>query len=599
MNFLIRKSLFISLSLFIYAQSVSASETESLIKWQGWSNEAFETAKKENKNVILYLEAVWCHWCHVIDQNTYGKKEIADLVNANYIPIRVDQDSRPDLSARYINWGWPATIFFNSKGEEILKKAGYIPPEEMKQILIDLKKDPTPRKDYSVKYSIPEKSALSPELKKALSIRYEKALDREKGGLDTATRNLDPDSIEYALYKAANGSEKDALWVNSTLLANLKLFDPEWGGVYQYSTHRGWDNAHYEKIMISQERNMRLYAQAYKVFNDSAYLHAAKEVARYIQNFLTSPEGAFYTSQDADLVKGTKGIEYFKLSDKERRAKGIPAVDKNIYSRENGMMIRSLAILYGISNEKSYLDSATKAAQWIIDHRTKGRSGGYFHGDNDAGGPYLSDSLSMGHAFLELYAVSGEKAWLYKAQNTANFIVSNFVIGELEGNRPGFYSSADNEGVFQEPRRDLNENIQAARFLNLLSHYIGDPKFKTAALHAMKFLAIPEVAKRTLTEPGILLADHELATDPLHLTVVGPKQDPKTEELHAFARSYPINYKRVDLWDKSEGPMINPDVQYPSLAKPAAFVCTENKCSLPLFTTKSLESTIKRLTKAE
>src|SRR5205807_10368506 len=114
------------------------------IAWQPWSEEAFEQAKREKKFILLDLEAVWCHWCHVMDETTYKTPEVIALIQSKYIPVRVDQDSRPDLSNRYEDYGWPATVVFGPDGGEIVKRRGYLPPKAMASMLQAIIDDPTP-----------------------------------------------------------------------------------------------------------------------------------------------------------------------------------------------------------------------------------------------------------------------------------------------------------------------------------------------------------------------------------------------------------------------------------------------------------------------
>ena len=112
-----------------------------------------------------------------------------------------------------------------------------------------------------------------------------------------------------------------------TLGAQRNLIDPVWGGVYQYSTDGDWVHPHYEKLIQFQAENLRIYAAAYARWNEPEYLENAKKIRDYIKHFLTSPEGVFYTSQDADLVPGEHSGEYFALDDAERRKLGIPRID--------------------------------------------------------------------------------------------------------------------------------------------------------------------------------------------------------------------------------------------------------------------------------
>jgi len=132
-----------------------------------------------------------------------------------------------------------------------------------------------------------------------------------------------------------------------------------------------------------------------------------------------------------------------------------------------------------------------------------------------------------------------------------------------------------------------------ARFSNMLYRYSGKAEFKNMADSAMRYLATPEIAnKRRYLVAGVLLADKELASDPVHITVVGAKADPQAQLLFAEALRYPVSYKRVEWWDPAEGPMPNPEVEYPQLPKAAAFGCAGSRCSLPIYKPENIGKTI-------
>ena len=136
-----------------------------------------------------------------------------------------------------------------------------------------------------------------------------------------------------------------------------------------------------------------------------------------------------------------------------------------------------------------------------------------------------------------------------------------------------------------------------ARFANLLARYTGNDEYRKHAEYAMRFLVTKEVALKRRSEAGILIADAELAVSPAHLTIVGAKTDPAAQALFASAQGHPEGYKRIEWWDRTEGPMPNPDVQYPELPRAAAYVCAQNRCSLPVFTGDELLALAQRLSK--
>ncbi len=549
------------------------------IDWQPWSDSVFERARTENRFVLLDLEAVWCHWCHVMERETYHDPAVVKLIKRHYIAVKVDQDARPDLSRRYEDYGWPATIVFGPEGKEIVKRSGYIPPGRFEKLLQAIVADPSP-----VKYRDSEpvrQYASSPLLAEGLRQTLRKQIvdshDFSIGGLKQQQKFMDRDTVEYALMQSRNGDAQARRVAAQTLDGSLNLIDPVWGGVYQYSDSRDWKHPHFEKIMFVQADYMRMYSAAYLALDDARYLDAARDIYRYVSAFLLSPEGAFYVSQDADLVKGRHSDDYFALPDSARRKLGTPAIDKHLYARENGWIIQGLASLYAAQGDEQVLARAVTAARWALKSRALA-GGGFRHDQRDAAGPYLEDTLAMGRGFLALYQVTGEREWLRQAESAAQFIRAGFG----KGAPAGFVTSAVGKGVL-EPLPQTDENIMMARFANALAHYSGNQEYRDDAERAMRFLVTPEVALRRRTEAGILTADLELSSDPVHFTVVGAKDDPAAKALFRSAQRYAGTYKRVEWWDRAEGPMPNADVQYPELSAAAAYVCTNKRCSLPVF----------------
>src|SRR5438105_9247131 len=107
----------------------TAAKTAEKLQWVSWSDDVFKQAKAEHRFVLLDLEAVWCHWCHVMDETTYRDPTVAKLLGERFIAIKVDQDANPDLSVRYERYGWPGTIVLDGEGVEIVKRRGYFPPQ--------------------------------------------------------------------------------------------------------------------------------------------------------------------------------------------------------------------------------------------------------------------------------------------------------------------------------------------------------------------------------------------------------------------------------------------------------------------------------------
>ena len=142
-------------------------------------SKVFAEARAQHRFVLLDLEAVWCHWCHVMDEQTYSDPQVIALMNQRYLAAKVDQDSDPDLSNRYGDYGWPATIVFAADGSEIIKHQGYMPPANMVSLLQAIITDPSPGPSVSALTPVRsgKRADLSPNLRRELVSVYLKGYD--------------------------------------------------------------------------------------------------------------------------------------------------------------------------------------------------------------------------------------------------------------------------------------------------------------------------------------------------------------------------------------------------------------------------------------
>jgi uncharacterized protein YyaL (SSP411 family) len=199
----------------------------------------------------------------------------------------------------------------------------------------------------------------------------------------------------------------------------------------------------------------------------------------------------------------------------------------------------------------------------------------------------------MGQAFLDLYAATGNRDWLASAAKAGDFVAT------FRDEAGGFVTSKTSEGktgVLAKPAKLMDDQIQVARFMNLLNRYYGNAAYQEQASHAMRYLASAS-AEMMRPLPGVLLADEELAVEPTHMTIVGHKDEPRAQSLHALARALPARYKRLEWLDLREGKLPNPDVEYPDLGEPAAFACSNHICSYPSFNAEELQATVKQMAK--
>jgi uncharacterized protein YyaL (SSP411 family) len=585
----------------IVAATGCATAPPRPVAWRDFSPETFTAAREQKKLVLLDLGTGWCHWCHVMEETTYADPAVRRLLDQHYVSAKADADSRLDLANRYEQYGWPATILFAADGTELVKLRGYVEPKQMAAMLQACVDDPTPgpsaRAAREVAFSTT--SALPAALASDLRSMHVANYDETHAGYGTVQKYLPEWVIEWDLELARRGDADAAKRARATLAANRKLIDPAWGGVYQYSHGGDWDHPHFEKVMSFQSLDLRLYSQAYELWHDPADAKTAQDVHRYLTSFLRGPDGAFFTSQDADLVDGEHGGEYFALDDSGRRKLGMPRIDRNVYARENGWAIEGLAVLFEATGDATALEQAQAAARAILATR-RAPDGAFRHGERDTEAAYLGDTLAMGIALLELHQCTGARDWLDAAVAAGDAIEKQFgptsagLSGAVaDANAAGYPTSLprpDPTGAL--PGRQRDENLSVARFANRLHAATGEARFLAMRDRALRFVVTPEIA-REFPPAGVLLVATEAASDPLHVVVVAPRDDAAADDLFALALAAPTRHKLVQRWSPKEDPPLAGGATYPELDRAAAYVCTATSCSPPVFDALALGKLLK------
>ncbi|CAN5779041.1 hypothetical protein BH11PSE3_BH11PSE3_10100 [soil metagenome] len=577
----------LGLVLLFFAPSApfvtSARGETPTLAWQTWQPSLFDQAAREDKYILLHMAAVWCHWCHVMERTTYRDPAIQQRLAEKFIAVRVDQDSDPALSYRYESWGWPATIVLDKDGNEIFKRRGYIPPDLFARLLAAVVEDPSALPTYGREtMADPDAVALSAERRARTEALLLHSYDTVNGGFGDTHRFIQGDTLEWTLERSRTlqRNTDPATWraiSAHTLSGARRLIDPVWGGMFQYSDKIDWSGPHYEKLLNIQRDAMRAYVLAWQIGRDPAELQAARDIARWLMDFMRAPDGAFHTSQDAD-AGAVPGDAFYARSDSERRAGPQPSIDRHSYARENGWAIASLASLYDVTDDRTLIDAATLAFDWTLAHR-RAPNGGFGHGRASDDDTHLGDTLAMAEAALALYRSTAQRHYLALAVELGEVIVRDH--RDPEGGFMVRQPDPAAKGVLGKPVKQLDENVATVRLLNLLARQTTKPAFKEAAEHGMRYLV--SLAEADLIVPGTLLADRELAREPAHVTIVGAKDDPAARALYEAARTYPTRYLRIEWLDRREGPLPVADVEYPEMPEAAAFACANGACSAPVF----------------
>ncbi len=469
------------------------------VVFQSWSPALFARAQAEHRFVLLDLAAVWCHWCHVMEETTYRDPHVVALLDQRFVAVRADQDADPDLSRRYEDWGWPATIVFAPDGSEIVKRRGYLPPAAMASLLQAIVDDPSPGPSVQpeVDWAPSTRTRLGATAKQTLERHFVDLYDERYGGWGSIHKFVDAEPLAYAL-----AEPRYRPWARKTLDAALALVDPVAGGMFQYSDAVDWRSPHYEKIMSVQAQAIELYVAAYARWHDPKQLQAARDIARYLLDTLSGDDvgGAFYTSQDADVDPTMPGKAYYALDAAGRATHAAPRIDKHVYPRENGWAIAALVSLFTATHDARYRDRALAAAEWI-ERRRRLPSGGYRHGDGDRAGPYLGDTLAMARAQWRLATLDPSGPWHDRAVASLRFIDATF--RDASAGYDSAPVAAGAGGVFRRAARLVDENIEVAR----LAQALQQPDMVAQAMH---MLTSPTLLEVRPFSPTLLVLDREL-----------------------------------------------------------------------------------------
>ena len=319
------------------------------IYWHEWGEEAFATARRENKPILLDIGAVWCHWCHVMDRESYDDPEIAQLVNERFVAVKVDRDERPDIDSRYQvavssisgQGGWPLTAFLTPDGKPFYGGT-YFPPNDhygrpsFKRVLLAISDAYREKNGEVVEQARMVESALSnaesfagrsgefsPKVIDQIVESAMKMFDPRNGGFGTAPKFPHPAALDLLMDQYVyTGDEKlrDAVVTSLEKMAHGGVYDQLAGGFHRYSVDERWVVPHFEKMCYDNSELLKNYVHAYQVTGSEFFAEIARDIVRWMDEWLSDREhGGFYASQDADYSMDDDG-DYFTWTLEEAKA---------------------------------------------------------------------------------------------------------------------------------------------------------------------------------------------------------------------------------------------------------------------------------------
>jgi uncharacterized protein len=329
-------------SLARASSSYLRSAMHQPIRWHEWGEAAFAAAQRENKPILLDIGAVWCHWCHVMDRESYDNPEIAAIINEKFISIKVDRDERPDIDSRYQlavssmtgQGGWPLTAFLTPQGKPFYGGT-YFPPDDhygrpsFRRVLTAIanayaeKKDDVFDQANMVEAAIArgENAAESsgaekfdPALIREIVESALKMFDPSNGGFGHSPKFPHPSIIDLLIDQYGRSGDEEIQRVFTTTLEKMArggVYDQLAGGFHRYSVDERWVVPHFEKMSYDNSELLKNYVHAFQATRSEFFADVARDIIRWMDEWLSDRErGGFYASQDADYSMDDDG-DYF------------------------------------------------------------------------------------------------------------------------------------------------------------------------------------------------------------------------------------------------------------------------------------------------
>ena len=294
------------------------------VDWYSWGEEAFARARQENKPIFLSVGYSTCHWCHVMEHESFENPEIAKVLNRGFVCIKLDREERPDVDALYMSFvqattgsgGWPMTVWLTPELKPFLGGT-YFPPEQLKQLIkrvteawqkdherILTSSDSILRK-LQKRAEAPEREGKPPGLSLLNDCYTElsSSYDAQHGGFGGAPKFPRPVSLNFLLryyHQTGNKNAREIVLQTLQEMAKGGIHDHLGGGFHRYSTDARWHVPHFEKMLYDQAQLVCSYLEAYQITQDPFFSEVARDILRYVLQDMTGPQGQFYSAEDAD-----------------------------------------------------------------------------------------------------------------------------------------------------------------------------------------------------------------------------------------------------------------------------------------------------------
>lgn len=560
------------------------------VDWYPWGTAALEKARTEDRPVLLSIGYSACHWCHVMERESFENKAIAEVMNRNFVCIKLDREERPDIDQIYmeaiqamgIPGGWPLNIFLTPE-QKPFYGGTYFPPERWLQLLNNIAQtyksnraalDNSAEKFNDVlnvgvvkKYGLDGSQQESDILDQAIS-KLSSTFDRENGGINKAPKFPMPSIWIFLLhYCAPNRNQEllDHLYLSLDKMSQGGIYDQIGGGFARYSVDARWFAPHFEKMLYDNAQLVSLYSLAFSLSQKESYRNVVYQTIDFLSREMRDNQGGFHAALDADS-EGQEGKYYVWQYDnfldtvgdegefmadlyglspegnwehgqnilyrqetlesyaashnmdpkwlhnilpefhekllKVRYHRTRPGLDDKIIACWNGLMIKALTDAYAVFGEERFLKLALDCANFIDKNMTEGdqlfRTGATAKNRVPA---FLEDYAAVISGFVNLYQVTFEEKWLYRAQNILSFTLDNFYDPD---DHLFFYTDQQNHALIARKKELFDNVIPSSNSMMALNlWHLGTILDRNSYLEKCQKM-LSRVKKLILADPGYL-----------------------------------------------------------------------------------------------
>jgi uncharacterized protein YyaL (SSP411 family) len=604
------------------------------VDWYPWGEEALARARDEERPILLSIGYAACHWCHVMEHESFEDAGTAAVMNERFVNVKVDREERPDLDAVYMeavvaltgHGGWPMTVFLTPAGEPFYGGT-YYPPEprhgmpSFRQVLDAISEAWRERRDDVVRSAgqlveavqqsaslRPSSDPLTDDVLAAAAQGLRQQFEPAFGGWGRAPKFPNAPAIELLLRR---GDEQSLEMVTKTLdgMAAGGMYDLLGGGFHRYSVDDRWLVPHFEKMLYDNALLAPAYLHAWLVTGNERYRDVAVATIEYLLRELLLPEGGFASAQDAD-TDGVEGLTFTWTEEEgvpaellepfehgrsiirgeldeelrsrllaERELRPKPLRDDKAIASWNGLALAALAEAGRRLERPDWIEAARKLGEFLLGPLSdeEGRLQRSRRDGKTSGHGFLDDYANVAHGLLELHVATGELRWLEEANRLARLAVELFADEQHGG---FFLSPADGERLVARTK-ELDDhplpsgNSMLAHVLLRLARIYGDDELERRAVSVLR-LVRPALERAPAAFGWALVALDLYLSPPRELAIVGPVDS-------EVARA------ALEPWQPRTVVAIGPTEDVPLLAGkslvaglPAVYVCERFACQAPV-----------------